>query len=66
MPKYQYRCDCDVSTAVEDNVHEFERSIMDDEPKYPCPYCGEDMARVYSSFGIKFNGPGFYKTDSAK
>jgi predicted nucleic acid-binding Zn ribbon protein len=66
MPKYQYKCDCEVSVAVEDNMHEFERSIMDDEPDYPCGYCGKNMVRVYSSFGIKFNGTGFYKTDNAK
>ncbi len=55
-----------MSTALEDNVHDFERSIVEDEPVYPCPYCGEKMVRVYSSFGIKFNGTGFYKTDNAK
>lgn len=66
MPVYQYRCDCEMSTALEDNVHDFERSIVEDEPVYPCPYCGEKMVRVYSSFGIKFNGTGFYKTDNSK
>jgi putative FmdB family regulatory protein len=61
MPIYEYKCDC----SVED-ILQFERSISDIEPEYGCPTCGSVMKRHYGTFGIQFNGAGFYKTDNPK
>ncbi len=43
-----------------------ERSINSIEPNYLCNECGKRLQRHYGSFGIKFNGSGFYKTDNPK
>lgn len=61
MPIYEYKCICD-----EDKIITFERGIKDDEPIYKCDQCDSDLKRHYGSFGIQFNGSGFYKTDNPK
>jgi putative FmdB family regulatory protein len=57
MPKYDYKCGvCSISI-------EFERGFGEDrEPT--C--CNQTMTRQWSSFGIQFNGSGFYSTDNRK
>jgi len=56
MPKYEYSCiTCDITI-------EHERSIHDEEHRYPCPSCGYSLTRVYTPFGLQFKGNGFYKT----
>lgn len=58
MPAYEYRCNsCN---------HEYikVRSIKEDDPGYNCDSCGAKLDRVYSGFGVVFNGSGFYKTDN--
>lgn len=56
MPTYEYECkECDKKQEVQ-------RSILDPETQPPCPACGHGMTKIYSSFGIQFNGTGFYKT----
>ncbi len=61
MPIYEYKCEC----SPED-VLQFERSIMESEPEYGCESCGSVLKRHYGTFGIQFNGSGFYKTDNPK
>lgn len=57
MPKYDYKCE------VCSSVTEFERGIGEDrEPS--C--CNQTMIRQWNSFGIQFNGSGFYSTDNRK
>lgn len=57
MPKYDYKCD------VCSSLIEFERGIGEDrEPS--C--CNQTMIRQWNSFGIQFNGSGFYSTDNRK
>jgi putative FmdB family regulatory protein len=59
MPTYQYACNsCD---------HAFEavQSFSEDALTI-CPECKSEIRKVYSSVGVVFKGPGFYKTDSAK
>ena len=58
MPIYQYACiQCDKD-------YDFPRSIHDAEPEYFCETCGYSLQRVFSPFGVRFKGGGFYKTDS--
>lgn len=61
MPYYEYKCECS-----EQDIVTFERSIKDDEPDYFCEKdgCGKKLKKHYGSFGIQFNGSGFYKTDN--
>lgn len=61
MPIYEYKCDCDINDIIS-----HERSIMDKEPEYNCDKCGSVLKRHYGSFGIQFNGSGFYATDNKK
>lgn len=61
MPIYEYKCECSIDTIVP-----HERSILDKEPEYKCLSCGNIMKRHYGSFGIQFNGSGFYATDNKK
>ena len=61
MPIYEYRCDCSPEDIVQ-----FERGISDEEPSYGCEKCSIDLKRHYGTFGIQFNGTGFYKTDNRK
>ena len=61
MPIYEYKCECSL-----DNIVTKERSINSVEPNYLCNDCGKRLQRHYGSFGIKFNGSGFYKTDNPK
>lgn len=57
MPIYEYGCiTCEINTEVTRGFH-------DEEVIPPCPNCGYKMQRVYNSFGIHFNGSGFYSTD---
>ncbi|CAN2173805.1 CxxC_CxxC_SSSS, putative regulatory protein, FmdB family [Candidatus Nanopelagicaceae bacterium] len=58
MPTYQYLCN-----ACE---HGFEIvQSFSDSPLTECPECKGELRKVYSTVGIVFKGPGFYKTDSA-
>jgi predicted nucleic acid-binding Zn ribbon protein len=41
---------------------EITRKFDDPEILPPCPNCGYSMSRVFNTFGIHFNGPGFYST----
>lgn len=59
MPIYEYKCDCSPEDIVQ-----FERGISEEEPTYGCEKCNGDLKRHYGTFGIQFNGSGFYKTDN--
>lgn len=61
MPIYEYKCDCSPEDIVQ-----FERGISEEEPAYGCEKCNGDLKRHYGTFGIQFNGTGFYKTDNRK
>jgi putative FmdB family regulatory protein len=61
MPIYEYKCDCSPEDIVQ-----FERGISEEEPTYGCEKCSGDLKRHYGTFGIQFNGTGFYKTDNRK
>lgn len=57
MPTYEYRClECKEYSEVTRRMSEPEK----------IPFCthGHEMTKHYRSFGISFNGPGFYKTDN--
>jgi putative FmdB family regulatory protein len=56
MPIYEYAC-----VTCETNK-EITRKFDDPEILPPCPSCGYNMSRVFNTFGIHFNGPGFYST----
>lgn len=60
MPVYEYDCMPCAQRYVKN------RSITETDPGYICDNCGNVLVRVYSGFGIQFNGSGFYKTDSKK
>ena len=56
MPTYEYGCiECEEKAEVV-------RGFNDEEVVPKCPKCGYNMIRVYVTFGIHFNGPGFYST----
>lgn len=54
MPQYDYRCD------ICNEMQTIQRSIHDDAISPTC--CDTEMKQVYSVFGLKFNGTGFYST----
>ncbi|MEJ6760426.1 MAG: zinc ribbon domain-containing protein [Candidatus Planktophila sp.] len=57
MPTYQYAC-----TACD---HAFEAfQSFSESPLTQCPLCKSEVRKVYSTVGVVFKGPGFYKTDS--
>ncbi|GAA5193072.1 hypothetical protein GCM10023322_54060 [Rugosimonospora acidiphila] len=57
MPTYQYAC-----TAC---GHQLEAvQSFSDEPLTECPVCEGRLRKVFSSVGVVFKGPGFYRTDS--
>lgn len=59
MPTYEYSCiECDINM-------EKHKSFSEAESLEFCEKCGNKMIKVYGTFGIKFNGSGFYKTDNA-
>ena len=58
MPNYEYDCMPCAKRYIK------VRSMSDTDPGYICDNCGNYLVRVYSGFGIKFNGSGFYKTDN--
>lgn len=60
MPNYEYEC-----TECKSEYNKY-RSMKDDDPGYLCDTCNIPLIRVYSSIGVTFNGPGFYKTDNRK
>ena len=62
MPVYEYKCRLDDAHAKLSVT----RSINDSDPGYRCEECNSEMTRHFSSFGIQFNGSGFYKTDNRK
>lgn len=56
MPTYEYACiECD-------KKQEITRGFNDEEVLPECPSCESRMVRVFNTFGIHFNGPGFYST----
>ena len=56
MPTYTYDCEkC--------GVFDHHQSIHDN-PLQKCTKCGAKVKKVFSAVGIKFNGSGFYSTDS--
>lgn len=60
MPTYEYSCiECDIDIEKHKPFSESESSEF-------CEKCGNKMTKVYGSFGIQFNGSGFYKTDNPK
>ena len=60
MPTYEYNCvDCKINVEIP-------KSITQSDSVELCEKCGGAMNKVYGSFGIKFKGPGFYKTDNQK
>lgn len=57
MPTYPYAC-----TAC---GHQFEVvQSFSDAPLTECPVCEGRLRKVFTSVGIVFKGPGFYRTDS--
>jgi putative FmdB family regulatory protein len=60
MPSYEYDCMSCAQRYVKN------RSITESDPGYTCDECNKPLVRVYSEFGIQFNGSGFYRTDNAK
>ena len=62
MPIYEYKCNQDDAHAL----LAVTRSISENDPGYLCKECNSKMMRHFSSFGIKFKGNGFYKTDNPK
>ena len=60
MPDYVYKClECDTEIIKT-------RSIVESEPHYNCEKCGVVLTRQYTSFGVQFNGKGFYSTDNKR
>lgn len=56
MPTYEYGCmECETK-------EEITRGFNDEEIIPQCSKCGYKMVRIYGTFGIHFNGPGFYST----
>ena len=60
MPTYEYNC-----MGCETHV-EITRSIKEEEVIPLCKKCNNPMSKIYSTFGIHFNGSGFYSTDRGK
>jgi putative FmdB family regulatory protein len=59
MPVYDYQCEkCG-------DIVEICHSMIDDTIRH-CIKCDSQLKRVYSTPGIVFKGPGFYKTDTTK
>jgi len=57
VPKYEYAC-----TACD---HRFEAVQSFSDPNLTgCPVCEGKVRKLFSSVGIVFRGPGFYRTDS--
>jgi putative FmdB family regulatory protein len=58
MPLYEYRCTkCN---------HKFEVYHDVGGTAGPCPVCGGEVKRVFSSVGLIFKGSGFHTTDYRK
>ena len=60
MPIYEYEC---VSCKIR---KEIPKSFNQSDTVELCEGCGEAMIKVYGTFGIHFNGSGFYSTDKGK
>lgn len=58
MPLYEYRC-----TACS---HVFEVSHEVGGRPGPCPVCGGEPRRIFTSVGLIFKGSGFHTTDYRK
>lgn len=59
MPTYQYECEqCNAQFEVFKSIK--------DNSEVNCNKCNTKAKKVYSSFGIVFNGSGFYSTDNRK
>ena len=58
MPLYEYRCtSCQTKFEVSHHVG---------GTAGPCPVCGGEAKRVFSSVGLIFKGSGFHTTDYKK
>lgn len=58
MPLYEYRCTkCN---------HVFEVHHDVGASPGPCPVCGGEPRRIFTSVGLIFKGSGFYTTDNRK
>jgi putative FmdB family regulatory protein len=57
VPTYQYRC-------TECSHHLEAAQSFTDDPLTTCPECQGRLRKVFSSVGVVFKGPGFYRTDS--
>jgi putative FmdB family regulatory protein len=53
MPRYDFKCET-CGSVVE----------VSDSAPFPCTTCGNTMVRLWSAPAVKFNGSGFYTTDS--
>ena len=60
MPVYEFQCSND---DCECNVHIEKEISITKAAELECPFCGENMSKVYSSVGVVFKGSGFYSTD---
>ena len=56
MPTYTYTCS---KCGTFDH-----KQSMDDDALTHCPKCNKEVKKIFVAAGIKFNGPGFYSTDS--
>jgi len=58
VPVYTYKCEfC--------GDFDYHQSIRDTTLAY-CPGCHGNVTKMFQAVGIKFNGSGFYSTDSKK
>ena len=60
MPTYEYNCESCNSRI------EKQKSFSESDSIEICENCGSEMKKHFGTFGIKFNGSGFYKTDNPK
>ena len=57
MPTYEYAC-----TACDHRLEAVQS--FTDGPLTKCPQCSGRLRKLFSSVGVVFRGPGFYRTDS--
>jgi putative FmdB family regulatory protein len=60
VPRYEYKC------IICENFKEVQKTFDQADMVELCEKCGAAMIKQYGTFGIKFKGSGFYKTDNAK
>ena len=61
MPIYEFECDSDKCEANARIEKELPMSKVQDGVE--CPFCGEQMRKVYSNVSVQFKGSGFYSTN---